>query len=273
MDKPWLANYPPGTPAEIDLAGGDTLVSIFEESCRRYADRTAFVCMGKGLTYRELDRQSAAFGAWLQSKAGLERGARVALMMPNILQYPVALFGTLRAGYTAVNVNPLYTPRELEHQLVDSGAEAIVIMANFAATLDEVVARTKVRKVIVTDFGDLLGFPKSAIVNFVLRRVKKMVPDYKLPGHERFNQVLAAGSSLTLDPPTVSQDDLAFLQYTGGTTGLSKGAMLTHRNMTANLMQMRAWIESIISDEDTEVTVSGWCVTACCPCRWAARTF
>ena len=256
MDKPWLAHYPPGTPAEINLSGGDTLVSIFEESCRRYADRTAFVCMGKALTYRDLDRQSAAFGAWLQSKAGLERGARVALMMPNILQYPVALFGTLRAGYTVVNVNPLYTPRELEHQLKDSGAEAIVILANFAVTLDEVVAKTQVKKVIVTDFGDMLGFPKSAIVNFVLRRVKKMVPAYSLPGHERWNSVLSAGSSLKLSPPEISQDDLAFLQYTGGTTGLSKGAMLTHRNMTANLMQMRAWIDSIVDENDTEVVIT-----------------
>ncbi len=256
MDKPWIAHYPPGTPAEVDLSGGETLVSIFEDSCRRYADRTAFISMGRALTYKELDRQSAAFGAWLQKKAGLERGARVALMMPNILQYPVALFGTLRAGYTAVNVNPLYTPRELEHQLVDSGAEAIVILANFAATLDQVVAKTRVKKVVVTELGDLLGFPKSAIVNFVLRRVKKMVPAYTLAGHERLNAVLSAGASLKLDPADVSQDDLAFLQYTGGTTGLSKGAMLTHRNMTGNLKQMRAWIDSIITEDETEVVIT-----------------
>ncbi len=256
MDKPWLTHYPAGTPAEIDLSGGQTLVSVFEDSCQRYAQRQAFTCMGKSLSYGELDRKSAAFGAWLQKSAGLDRGARVALMMPNILQYPVALFGVLRAGYTVVNVNPLYTPRELEHQLVDSGAEAIVILSNFAGTLEQVASRTPLKKIVVTDFGDMLGFPKSAIVNFVLRRVKKMVPAYSLPGHERLNDVLAKGSGLTLDRPSVTQDDLAFLQYTGGTTGLSKGAMLTHRNMTANLMQMRAWIQSIIDEDDTEIVIT-----------------
>ena len=255
MERPWIKSYPPGTPADVDLGDGATLVSIFETSARRYADRPAFACMGHELDYAELDRLSAAFAGWLSKDLGLSRGARVAVMLPNLLQYPVALFGILRAGMTVVNVNPLYTPRELKHQLVDSGAEAILILENFAATLEKVVAETPVKHVVVTGIGDLLPFPKRHIVNFVVRRVKKLVPAYALPGHLRLEQALDRGRSRGFTPVEVRQEDLAFLQYTGGTTGVSKGAMLTHRNMVANLRQMHAWIASLV-DEGQEVVIT-----------------
>jgi long-chain acyl-CoA synthetase len=255
VDKPWLQSYTPGTPAEIDLSDGATLASIIDASNRRFADRPAFACMGRELSYGELDRLSAAFAGWLTGELGLARGARVAIMLPNLLQYPVALFGILRAGMTVVNVNPLYTPRELKHQLVDSGAEAILILENFAATLEKVIAETPVRHVAVTGIGDLLPFPKKHIVNFVIRRVKKMVPAYQLPGHLRLEQVLARGVAKGFTTVEVSQDDLAFLQYTGGTTGVSKGAMLTHRNMVANLRQMHAWIGMLVA-EGEEVVIT-----------------
>ena len=254
MEKPWINSYLPGTPAEIDLSDGATLVSVFEESARRFADRPAFSCMDHTISYAELDRRSADFAGWLAS-IGLKPGARVAIMLPNVLQYPVALFGVLRAGMTVVNVNPLYTPRELKHQLVDSGAEAIVILENFAATLEKVVAETGVKHVAVTGLGDMLAFPKRHIVNFVVRRVKKLVPDYELPGHLTLADVLAKGHAQGFQPVPVGQDDLAFLQYTGGTTGVSKGAMLTHRNMVANLRQMHAWIGELI-DEGREVVIT-----------------
>jgi long-chain acyl-CoA synthetase len=255
VDKPWIDSYPPGIPAEIDISDGATLVSIFEASAKRFADRPAFSCMGRSLTYGELDRQSAGFAAWLSGDLGLAPGARVAIMLPNLLQYPVALFGVLRAGMTVVNVNPLYTPRELKHQLVDSGAEAILILENFAATLEKVIAETPVKHVAVTGIGDMLAFPKRQIVNFVIRKVKKMVPAYRLPGHLRLEEALARGRQKGFAPVAVGQDDLAFLQYTGGTTGVSKGAMLTHRNMVANLRQMHAWIGGLI-DEGTEVVIT-----------------
>ncbi|HRP88251.1 MAG TPA: AMP-binding protein, partial [Gammaproteobacteria bacterium] len=234
---------------------GATLVSIFEDSAKRFADRPAFACMGRTMGYAELDRLSAEFAGWLSKDLGLARGARVAIMLPNLLQYPVALFGALRAGMTVVNVNPLYTPRELKHQLVDSGAEAILILENFAATLEKVIAETPVKHVAVTGIGDLLPFPKRHIVNFVVRRVKKMVPQYQLSGHLRLEDALARGRQKGFEPVTVSQDDLAFLQYTGGTTGVSKGAMLTHRNMVANLRQMRAWVGGLF-EEGTEVVIT-----------------
>jgi long-chain acyl-CoA synthetase len=242
MERPWLQSYPPGVAADIDLATYGSIRDILEKSCGKFADLPAFSCMGAGITYRDLDRLSADFGSWLQNVAGLGKGARVALMMPNLLQYPVAIFGVLRAGLVGVNCNPLYTPRELEHQLVDSGAEAIVILENFANTLESVIGRTKVRTVVTTQLGDMLGFPKSLVVNFVVKRVKKMVPPFSLPGAVRFNDALSAGASQRLAPPPLAQEDIAFLQYTGGTTGVSKGAMLTHGNLVANLLQVSNWV-------------------------------
>jgi long-chain acyl-CoA synthetase len=247
MDRFWLKNYPPGVPADIDVTRYRSLPELMEDSFRKYAHRGAFVFMDHTLTYAELDRLSAAFGAWLQG-TGLTRGARVALMMPNVLQYPVALAGALRAGYVVVNVNPLYTPRELEHQLKDSGAEAIVILENCAATLQQVAGRTSIRHVIVTSIGDLLGFPKGAVVNFAVRRLKKMVPPYSLPGHLRFTDVLDEGRGRALEHVPLGPQDIALLQYTGGTTGVAKGAMLTHGNLIANLLQCEAWLEPALHD-------------------------
>ncbi len=245
MEKIWLKNYPPGVPAEIGMSPGDTLVTMLEDAFRTYPDRPAFACMGKRISYRELEQQSADFGAWLQHSAGLQPGARIAIMLPNILQYPVAMFGALRAGMVVVNVNPLYTARELQHQLVDSGAEAIVILANFAQVLEKVIAKTAVKNVVVTEFGDLLDWPRSALVNFVLKRVKKMVPAYSLPGHVRFRQTLAEGAGSSLSRPELDGESLAFLQYTGGTTGPSKGAMLPHRSVYANVLQMSALTDTV----------------------------
>jgi long-chain acyl-CoA synthetase len=240
-DKPWFASYPPGIATAIgditDKSIGDLLVA----SCRKYGDRTAFTSMGKGMTFREVEEKSRALAGYLQSK-GLKKGARVALMMPNVLQYPIALMAVLRAGYTVVNVNPLYTPRELEHQLKDSGAEAIIILENFASTLQQVVARTQVKTVIVAAMGDLLGL-KGFVVNLVVRRVRKMVPAWSLPGHVSFNHALSEGAGKTFRPGDVGHDDVAFLQYTGGTTGVAKGAMLTHRNVLANVAQNAIWVE------------------------------
>jgi len=247
MDRFWLKHYPPGVPADVDVTQYRSLPELMEDSFRKYAQRGAFVFMDHTLTYAELDRLSAAFGAWLQG-TGLARGARVALMMPNVLQYPVALAGVLRAGYVVVNVNPLYTPRELEHQLKDSGAEAIVILENFAATLQQVVGRTSIRHVVVTSIGDLLGFPKGAVVNFAVRRVRKMVPPYSLPGHLQFTDVLEEGRERVLESAPLRPDDIAFLQYTGGTTGVAKGAVLTHGNLIANLLQCEAWMEPALHD-------------------------
>ncbi len=244
-DKFWLKDYPAGVPTEIDPDSVRSLKQMFEDACRDYASRPAFSNMGRTLSYADIDRASQHFGAWLQKEAGLKKGDRVALMMPNILQYPIAIIGTLRAGMTVVNVNPLYTARELEHQLVDAGATVIVIFENAAATLAQVIARTPIRTVIVTGIGDQLGFPKSAITNFVIRRVKKMVPPYALPGALRFNAVMAHAAGLTLDPVDVSGDDIAFLQYTGGTTGVSKGAVLTHRNMVANTLQVTSYMPEL----------------------------
>ena len=242
MERPWLKSYPPGVPADIDMAAYASIPDILDVSCGRFAELPAFHCMGATITYRELDRLSTDFASWLQNTAGLGKGARVALMMPNLLQYPVAIFGVLRAGLVGVNCNPLYTPRELEHQLNDSGAEAIVILENFARTLEEVIGRTKVKTVITTQIGDMLGFPKSLLANFVVKRVKKLVPPFSLPGAVRFNDALAAGRSHRLAPPPLTHDDIAFLQYTGGTTGVSKGAMLTHGNLVANLLQVSGWV-------------------------------
>ena len=240
MEKIWLKSYPPGVPAEIDYNDFKSVGELFEKGVKQYAERPAFHCMGKTISFAELDRSSAAFGAWIQSK-GLAKGARVALMMPNVLQYPVCLYGTLRAGCTVVNVNPLYTARELEHQLKDSGAEVIVILENFANVLQEVVSRTGVRHVVVASLGDMLGL-KGTLVNFVVRNVKKMVPAFELPGAVRFNAMLAEAANMSLKPVPTGHEDIAFLQYTGGTTGVSKGAMLLHRNILANIAQSSAWL-------------------------------
>ena len=248
MEKIWLKSYPPGVPAEIDVNEFRSLGDLFDRSVKRFADKTAYVCMGKAITYAELDAASARFGAFLQRDLGLPKGTRVALMMPNVLQYPIAMFGALRAGYTIVNVNPLYTARELEHQLKDSGAEAIVILENFAHTLEQVRAQVPIKHVIVTSLGEMLGFPKGAIVNFVVRRVRKLVPPWTLDGHLSFGDALARGAAHALQPVEVGHEDAAFLQYTGGTTGVAKGAVLTHRNIVANLQQAHAWISPVVTE-------------------------
>jgi len=241
MDKFWLKSYQEGVPAEIDWTQYRSLTHLLEEAFRKYADRKAYACMDSTITYAELDRLSQQMGAWLQSR-GMEKGARVAIMLPNVLQYPVAMAAVLRAGYVIVNVNPLYTPRELQHQLVDSGAQAIIVLENFANTVQEVVANTGVKHVIVATMGDMLGTVKGAIVNLVVRRVKKMVPAFSLPGSISYKRMLAEGARMTLTPVKLGHDDIAFLQYTGGTTGVSKGAVLLHRNVIANVLQNEAWL-------------------------------
>jgi long-chain acyl-CoA synthetase len=246
MDKFWLKWYQEGVPAEIDWTQYRSLTHLLEESFRKYADRDAYACMGKHMTYAELDRLSERTAAWLQGR-GLKQGARVAIMLPNVLQYPVAMAGVLRAGCTIVNVNPLYTPRELQHQLIDSGAEAIVVLENFAHTLEQVIAHTSVKHVVVASMGDLLGGLKGMLVNFVVRNVKKMVPRYSLPGAVGFNKMLDEGARMKLSPVRLGHDDIAFLQYTGGTTGVSKGAVLLHRNVIANVLQNEAWLKPQMS--------------------------
>jgi long-chain acyl-CoA synthetase len=241
MERIWLKQYPAGVPADIDVTQYSSLVELLEESFKKFSDRKAFICMDKSISYRVLDELSTALAAYLQSK-GLAKGARVALMMPNVLQYPVATAAVLRAGFAVVNVNPLYTPRELEHQLKDSGAEAIVVLENFAPTVQAVLAKTAVKHVIIASMGDLLGL-KGMIVNFVVRKVKKMVPPSSIPGAVKFNDAVAAGRGLKLNKPQITPDDVAFLQYTGGTTGLSKGATLLHRNIVANVLQNDAWLQ------------------------------
>ena len=246
MEKIWLKHYPKGVPPEINVDEYASIREVFEESVAKYATRPAFSCMGKSLTFSELDTLSTAFGAWLQG-AGCKPGARVALMMPNILQYPVCLFGALRAGCTVVNVNPLYTARELEHQLNDSGAEVLVCLENFASVFAQVRGKTKVRQTVLTSVGELLSF-KGLLVDFVLRRVKKVVPAFSLPGAIRLSDALAEGRKRPLEQVPIGQDDIAFLQYTGGTTGVAKGAMLLHRNIIANLLQARAWVQPFLGD-------------------------
>ncbi|MEJ4044452.1 long-chain-fatty-acid--CoA ligase FadD [Erwinia sp. SLM-02] len=255
MQKVWLNRYPADVPAEINADRYRSLIDLFEHAALRYAEQTAFINMGQSLSYRQLDERSRAFAAYLQQGLGLKKGDRVALMMPNLLQYPIALFGVLRAGMTVVNVNPLYTPRELEHQLNDSGASAIVIVSNFAHTLEKVVAKTQVKHVILTRLGDQLSAAKGTLVNFVVKYIKKMVPKYHLPGAISFRQALQRGAHLNYTKPDIINDDLAFLQYTGGTTGVAKGAMLTHRNMQANLEQTRATYGSLLKEgQETVVT-------------------
>jgi len=258
MDKIWLKSYPDSVPAEIDCTQYRSVTHLLEESFQKYADRNAFVCMDKFLTYRELDKLSLQMGAWLQSK-GLKTGARVAIMLPNVLQYPVAMAAILRAGYTVVNVNPLYTPRELQHQLIDSGSEAIIVLENFATTVEQVLPHTQVKHVIVATMGDLLGGLKGTIVNFVVRNIKKMVPAFSLPNAISFNKMLAEGARQSLTPVQQGHDDIVFLQYTGGTTGVSKGAMLLHRNVIANVLQNEAWISPVMTKEMRATSMGFMC--------------
>ncbi len=247
MDRIWLKSYPKGVPHEIDINAYASVRDVFDRVVSEFGPRPAFTCMGKSITFAELDAKSAAFGAFLQGR-GLKKGARVALMMPNILQYPVCLFGILRAGYTVVNTNPLYTPRELEHQLTDSGAEMIVVVENFAHTVQQVVGRTAIKQVIVTSIGELLGW-KGLLVDFVLHHVKKMIPAWSLPGSMRLSDALAEGGRRKLEHVSITHEDIAFLQYTGGTTGVAKGAMLLHRNIVANLLQSGAWLKPFLPAE------------------------
>ncbi|HEX9397609.1 MAG TPA: long-chain-fatty-acid--CoA ligase [Burkholderiales bacterium] len=247
MDRIWLKSYPPGVPADIRFDEFKSVGDLVEHKVVEFRERPAFHCMGKTISFGELDRLSRAFGAWLQSK-GYGKGARVAIMMPNCLQYPVALYGTLRAGGIVVNVNPLYTPRELEHQLKDSGAEVIVILENFATTLEQVLPKTPVKHVVLAALGDMLGL-KGTLVNFVVRKVKKMVPPFNLPTAQRFNDIIAEGTGTEMKRVEVGHDDIAFLQYTGGTTGVSKGAMLLHRNILANIEQAAAWLTPGLAGE------------------------
>ena len=242
MEKTWLKQYPAGVPANIDVEQYGSLVSLLDESFKKYAGRMAYKFMGKAISFAQVDEASRAQAAYLQAQ-GLEKGDRVALMMPNVPQYPVAVAAVLRAGYVVVNVNPLYTPRELEHQLKDSGAKLIIIVENFATTLQQVLAAVPTKKIIVTALGDMLGFPKSMLVNYVVRKVKKMVPAYDLPGAVGFNAAVAQGRGKPFKPATLGPDDIAVLQYTGGTTGVSKGAVLLHRNLVANILQAEAWYQ------------------------------
>jgi len=243
VDKIWLDRYPKGVAAEIDANASETLVDIIEDGCRNFSDQVAFSNMDCDITYAELERRSRDFAAYLQNDLGFAKGDRVAIMMPNLLQYPIALFGILRAGMVAVNVNPLYTARELEHQLTDAGARAIVIVENFAATLEQVADKVALEAIITTQIGDCLPTVKRTLVNFVVKRVKRMVPSFNLPGATTFNDALKKGASQTFKPADVKPDDIAFLQYTGGTTGLAKGATLLHRNMVANIAQASTWLD------------------------------
>jgi len=255
-EKIWLKSYPAGVPATIDPSRYASLSELAEQSFAKFADRNAYTQMGRELSFRQLDQASREFGAWLQNHAGVRKGDRVAIMLPNVLQYPIALFGALRAGGTVVNTNPLYTARELEHQLQDSGAEVIVILENFAHVLQEVIAKTPVKHVVVTSVGEMLGFPKGNIVDYVIRHRRKAVPAWHIPGAIRFREALAAGRSATLAPVPLGHEDIAFLQYTGGTTGVSKGAMLTHRNMVANVLQSHAWVEGTFGSTQPETTIT-----------------
>jgi long-chain acyl-CoA synthetase len=248
MNRLWLAQYPAGIPADVDVTAFASLKDLLADSFARFAQLPAYESMGTVMTYRELDEASRAFGAWLQKVGGLRPGDRVALMLPNLLQYPIALAGALRAGMVVVNVNPLYTPRELEHQLKDSGAVAIVVLENFAHTLDQVIGKTAVRAVITSQVGDRLPLFKRMLINAAVKHVKKLVPAWQLPGSFHFNDVLVAGRDEKLDEVPINRTDLAFLQYTGGTTGVAKGAMLTHGNMVANVLQVAAWVARDLKD-------------------------
>ena len=255
MNKPWLDRYPEGVPAEIDLNEYSSILDIFEQSCEKFRTQTAYLNFGKELSFDDLDRLSRDFAAFLQGK-GLKKGDRIAVMLPNILQYPVVIFGAMRAGLVVVNTNPMYTARELKHQLTDSGARAIVIVENFANVLEKVIDDVDLDLVVTTRIGDLIGFPKGTLMNFVLKYVKKAIPDFSLTGAVGFDQALKQGARSDLKPVDLGHDDLAFLQYTGGTTGVAKGAMLTHRNLVANMLQARAWMLSAGIGESAEIVVT-----------------
>ncbi len=255
LERPWLASYPAGVPQQIDPDEYPSIVSVLQSSLEKYRDRPAFSNMGRSITYAEVDKYSRQFAAYLLGELKLKKGDRVAIMMPNCLQYPIAIFGVLRAGLTVVNTNPMYTARELKHQLVDSGASVILVFDNFAKTVQDVVPETSVKQVITTGLGDMLPFPKGAVVNFVLKYVKKMVPEYDIPGSVRFKNTLTLGQMHTLPAVDIASQDIAFLQYTGGTTGVAKGAMLTHRNLVANMLQSNAWI-SANTREGAEIIIT-----------------
>ncbi|WP_018606330.1 long-chain-fatty-acid--CoA ligase [Uliginosibacterium gangwonense] len=255
MEKAWLASYPPGVPAEVDVARFSSIGALFEYGVERWGDRTAYYCMGGQLSFRQVGVLARQFASYLQNELKLPKGTRIALMMPNVLQYPVSLFGAMLGGYTVVNCNPLYTPRELEHQLKDSGAQVIVIIENFAHTLQKVIDHTVVKHVVVASLGDMLGTVRGGLINFVVRHVKKMVPKWSLPNAVRFNKTLSQGARQAFKPVDVSLQDLAFLQYTGGTTGVAKGAMLRHGNPLANVLQAHAWVQGNLC-EGQEVVVT-----------------
>jgi len=255
MEKVWLKNYMEGVPEEIDVTAYNSIAEVLQEIFDKYADKPAFHNMGKTITYGELKDQSRKFGSYLQNDLGLQKGDRVALMMPNILQYPIALFGVLQAGFTAVNVNPLYTARELEHQMNDSGAKAIIIFENSASILESVLAKTQIKHIITTQIGDMLGFPKAALINFVIKKVKKMVPDWNLPVTKKFTDAVKAGDLSKFKIAENTRDDAAFLQYTGGTTGVAKGAVLTHGNIVANMLQCKSWLDPTI-EEGKEIIIT-----------------
>jgi len=256
VEKIWLQSYEQGVPAEIDMSEFQSLGELFEKSVAAYSERTAFVCMGAEITYGQLDTLSRDFAAYLQTVLKLPKGERIAIMMPNVLQYPVCMIGALRGGYTIVNCNPLYTGRELEYQLRDSGSQTIVILENFARTLAQVIARTQVKNVVIARLGDMLGFPKGSIVNFVVKYIKRMVPAWRIPKTVGFRSAIAQGAAAQFTPVKVELEDVAFLQYTGGTTGLSKGAMLTHRNIIANATQAHVWVSSVVTMENEMVVTA-----------------
>jgi long-chain acyl-CoA synthetase len=256
VDRVWLQQYPPGVPTDIDPDQYASLREVFEEACAAHGNRIAFRNLGASLSYAQLETLSRAFAAWLQKKSGLAHGDRVALMTPNLLQYPIALFGILRAGMVAVNVNPLYTTRELEHQLQDSGAKVIVILENFAHVLQQVLPRTALKHVLVTRVGDLLGWPRGMVANFVIRHVRKQIPAWKMPGATTFKSALSSGLGLKLEPVELGPQDIAFLQYTGGTTGVAKAAVLTHRNMVANVLQTSAWIRPALEPGVSRIVIT-----------------
>jgi long-chain acyl-CoA synthetase len=242
MEKIWLKQYPPGVPAEINPDAYSSLVALLTETCAKYKNLPAFINMGTQISYQELDELTAAFAAYLQTKFNFQKGTRVAIILPNLLQYIIALFGTLRAGGVVVNINPLYTEREMQHQLANSGAQVVVVLANFAHVLQNALTGTQVKQIIVTEIGDMFGLVKRILVNFAVKNIKKMIPDWSLPGSVAFREVLAEGKHLQLNNVPLTGEDIAFLQYTGGTTGVAKGAVLTHRNMVANIEQAYSWV-------------------------------